>query len=198
MNIYLRNWVDDWVLNHEAAAPWKLPPAEAAAYVATTAPGSLTTADAVVEWLARGPDWAAPIVYRTSVAGWHTATADPARVTGRTYARSGVTLAALDLVPAPAPGSLTQLDILCDAVEQATGESTGVLLPARGSGLRIFWVHGLAAMCPAGAVPPGLHLRAMLESGSLAAEATALRLLTRGQVSMDEVRVALTDAAGEG
>lgn len=195
MSTYLRAWVDDWILNatDDDQVPYALPSTEAAAYVATTTPGSLPTATAVVDWLARGLNWAEPVVYKTSVAGWHIATEDSTRVTGRTFARSGATLAALGLVPVPTAGTLAHLDIFCDASERATGESTGVLRPTRGSsGLRIFWLPGLNATYATGEVPPGLHLRAMLESGTLAAESTALRLLTDGRVSVDEVRSALS------
>ncbi|SMX75855.1 hypothetical protein [Brevibacterium linens] len=193
MSTYLRNWVEDWELNNTTGSPWRLPADEAAAYVATTEPGTLSTAATVVDWLARGLNWAELVVYKTSVAGWHAATEHSARVTGRSYARSGATLAALGLVPAPTAGALPNLDLLCDATDRDAGESAGVLRPTRSaSGLRIFWVSGLDTMCTPNNVPPGLHLRAMLESGSLAAEATALRLLTDSQVSMGEVSVTLT------
>lgn len=193
MSTYLRNWVEDWELNNTADSPWRLPSAEAAAYVATTTPGSLPTATAVIDWLARGLNWAEPVTYKTAVAGWHIATKHPARVTGRSYARSGATLAALGLVPVPSAGALAHLDILCDSCERAAGESGGVLQPTRGAfGLRIFWVPGLDTMRTTDEIPPGLHLRALLESGALAAEDTALRLLTDGQVSADDVRRMLT------
>ncbi|MDN5654346.1 MAG: hypothetical protein L0H31_02510 [Nocardioidaceae bacterium] len=196
MSTYLRAWVDDWMLNatDDGQAPYALPPTEAATYIATTTPRSLPTAAAVVDWLARGLHWAEPVVYKTSVAGWHAATEHPVRVTGCSYARSGATLSALGLVPVPSAGAMSHLDLLCDAAERAVGESAGVLRPTRGaSGLRIFWVPDLdAIMCATGKISPGLHLRAMIESGALAAEATALRLLTDSQVSMDEVRATLT------
>lgn len=193
MSTYLRNWVEDWELNNTTGSPWRLPTDEAAAYVATTEPGTLSTAAAVVDWLARGLDWAEPVVYRTSVAGWHIATEDSTRVTGRTFAQSSATLAALGLVPAPSAGTLAHLDIFCDASERATSESTGVLRPTRSpSGLRILWLPGLNDKYTTGKVAPGLHLRAMLESGGLAAESTSLRLLTDSQVSMDELRSALS------
>lgn len=195
MSTYLRAWVDDWMLNatDDDPVPYTLPPTEAATYVATTTPGSLPTTTAVVDWLARGLSWAEPVVYKTSVAGWHAATEHPVRVTGRTYARSGATLSALGLVPVPSAGTMLHLDLLCDATERRVGESAGVLRPTRDpSGLRIFWVPGLTATNATGEMPPGLHLRAMLESGGLAAESTALRLLTGGQVSVDEVRSVLS------
>ncbi|MDN5898779.1 MAG: hypothetical protein L0H74_01775 [Brachybacterium sp.] len=196
MSTYLRAWVDDWMLNatDDDQVPYALHPREAATYIATTTPRSLPTAAAVVDWLARGLHWAEPVVYKTSVAGWHAATEHPVRVTGCSYARSGATLLALGLMPVPSAGTLAHLDLLCDAAERAVGESTGMLRPTRSnSGLRLFWVSGLTEMQSAdGTPPPGLHLRAMLESGGLAAESTALRLLTGGRVSMDEVRAALS------
>ena len=193
MTAYLRAWIDDWQLNNDADAPWVLPQPEAIAYCATTRPGSLRTADAVVDWLARGQAWAKQATYATTLPGWATALEDHGRITGQAYWRSPTTMTALGLVPiSAAQSSVRDLDLLGDAAERRDAEvPSGVLRPVSGSrGLTIWWVPGLTRWAE---IPVGLHLRAMIEAGTKAAEDTALRVLSAGRVSMDAVRGVLTE-----
>lgn len=192
MTTYLRAWINDWQLNHDADAPWVLPQPEAVDYLVTTMPGSLTTASAVVDWLARGQQWAERATYVTTLTGWAVALEDRGRITGQAYWRSPETMTALGLVPiSAAQSSVRDLDLLGDAAERRDAEvPSGVLRPVAGSrGLTIWWVSGLDAWAE---IPAGLHLRAMIEAGTKAAEDTALRILTGGWVSMDAVRGVLT------
>ena len=188
MTTYLRAWIDDWQLNNDADAPQP----EAVDYLATTMPGSLPTASAVVDWLARGQEWAARATYATTLPGWATALEDHGRITGQAYWRSPTTMTALGLVPiSAAQSSVRDLDLLGDAAERRDAEvPSGVLRPVGGSrGLTIWWVPGLTRWAE---IPVGLHLRAMIEAGPKAAEDTALRVLSAGRVSMDAVRKVLT------
>ena len=193
MTTYLRAWIDDWQLNNDADAPWVLPQPEAVDYLATTTPGSLPTASAVVDWLARGQAWAERATYATTLTGWAAALADRGRITGRAYWRSPETMTTLGLVPInAAQPSVRDLDLLGDAAERRDAEvPSGVLRPVGGSrGLTIWWVPALTGWAE---IPVGLHLRAMIEAGTKAAEDTALRILSAGRVSMDAVRHVLTN-----
>lgn len=194
MTTYLRAWIDDWQLNNDAgAAPWVLPQPEAVDYLATTMPGSLPTASAVVDWLARGQVWAERATYATTLTGWAAALADRSRITGQAYWRSPGTMTVLGLLPTNAPRrSVRDLDLFGNAAERHDAEvPSGALRPVSGSrGLTIWWVPGLAGWAE---IPVGLHLRAMIEAGTKAAEDTALRILTGGRVSMDAVRQVLTE-----
>lgn len=189
--MHMRMAIDDYSLIRSLSsgdddAPFMLPAAEAAQYAATTTPGSLRTAEEIVAWCVRTARWAERATYQASVGSVASALSRPETITGGSYSVSAASLHTLG-VGAITTAVSTPLTAYADAAEREAAEASGALRPGRG--LRVLWVEVFGS-----APTAGLHLRAMIEGGTGASEATAARVLSGGRATIDEVRQVL--AAG--